>query len=78
MNNQRRKAIDTIIAKLSEMADDTNTVAEEEQEYRDNAPENMYDSEKYARAEEVAQELEEIAGEIEELVYRLAETKESM
>ena len=64
MNNPRRKTIDKIIAGLDDIKSEVTGVGEEEQEYRDNAPENMMYSEKYERAEEVAQILEEISDEI--------------
>jgi hypothetical protein len=77
MNNPRRKTIDKIIASLDDIKNDVTGVGEEEQEYRDNAPENMMYSEKYERAEEVAQILEEISDEIYEIVTRLEEVKEA-
>ena len=77
MNNPRRKTIDKIIAGLDDIKSEVTGVGEEEQEYRDNAPENMMYSEKYERAEEVAQILEEISDEIYEIVIRLEEVKEA-
>ena len=77
MNNPRRKTIDKIIASLDDIKSEVSGVGEEEQEYRDNAPENMMYSEKYERAEEVAQILEEISDEIYEIVIRLEEVKEA-
>jgi len=77
MNNPRRKTIDKIIASLDDIKSEVTGVGEEEQEYRDNAPENMMYSEKYERAEEVAQILEEISDEIYEIVIRLEEVKEA-
>ncbi len=73
MNKARRKAIGTIIATLEEVQSDTSTVAEEEQEFADNMPENMQGSEKFEKAEEAAQELADIHFELTDIINRLEE-----
>lgn len=58
MNKNRRKALDEVVKKieelqsgLSELLGDLDSIREEEEEYRDNIPENMQDSEKYWKAD---------------------------
>jgi archaellum component FlaC len=78
MNKQRRKQIADAVEQLQNLKtaiDDCasliETVACDEREYYDNAPENMQDSEKYERASEVADELEEAQTEVAELCEAL-------
>ena len=52
MNQKQREVISDIIAKLED-------VESEEREKRENAPENLYDSEKYERMEELADTISE-------------------
>ena len=51
MNKQRRKDIDTIIQSLEETREQIQTVLDEEQEYLDNIPENLKNSERHETAE---------------------------
>ena len=64
MNNTRRKAITKMIESLSNIKDEIENLSDEEQEFVDNAPENLMYSERYERAGEIAQELGTIADEI--------------
>ncbi len=75
MNNTRRKMLDASLSKLEGVQSDIMMTAEEEQDYYDNAPENMQQSEKYERASEVSEELESIAQDIEDIIDRLREAQ---
>jgi len=74
MNNSRRKQIRSVIKRLVEIQEEISSIADDEQEYYDEAPENLQMSERYERAEEVAGELEGLSSEIEDLCERLEET----
>lgn len=58
MNKKRRKALGEVMKKieelqssLSELLGDLEAIREEEEEYRDNIPENLQDSDKYWKAD---------------------------
>jgi hypothetical protein len=71
MNKQRRKLLQEAIAKLDHAQSDVFTASDEEQEYVDNMPENLQESDRYYTAENTANELSEVADEIAELIGRL-------
>lgn len=65
MNNKRRKTINEIRTELEELKDQIECLAEqisniycEEDEYLENIPENLHNSERYERAEASCQSLE--------------------
>lgn len=69
MNRERRKAITELADRISKWAEEVEAfqaeieaIAEEEQEYLDNMPENLHGSERYYASEEAIRQLEE-AGE---------------
>ena len=75
MINDRRKMIDAVIGKLEECQMDVSMIAEEEQDYADNMPENLQESERHEKADDDASELDSIAQEIDELIERLREVQ---
>ena len=58
MNKARRKQLDEIYSKLEEIKTDLEGVSAEEEEYRDNMPENLQNSERYQVADAAVSELE--------------------
>jgi hypothetical protein len=58
MNALRRKELQTVISSLQELQCTLETICSDEQEYRDNIPENMLNSEKYDKANEAVDALE--------------------
>lgn len=71
MNNERRKAIDEVIAKIEALRDmigeigaDVETLREEEQEYFDNMPESFQSGEKGERAESAISALDDAANDL--------------
>ena len=52
MNKQRRKALNEIYDKLTELRELLEEVKDEEEEYLDNVPENLQSSERYEMAQE--------------------------
>jgi len=75
MNKQRRKDIDTIIQTLEEIREQIQFVLEEEQEYLDNIPENLQNSERYETAQTAVSELEEADGSIDDIIEHLENAK---
>ena len=45
--------------KISKIIDELEDIASEERDKRENAPENLYDSERYTRMEEIADNIDE-------------------
>lgn len=52
MNKIRRKNLQSIIDQLEELKGSLEDLQAEEEEYRDNIPENMQESERYEKADE--------------------------
>ena len=52
MNKIRRKNLQSIIDQLEELKSSLEDLQAEEEEYRDNIPENMQESERYEKADE--------------------------
>jgi len=75
MNKQKRKDIDTIIQTLEEIREQIQFVLEEEQEYLDNIPENLQNSERYETAQTAVSELEEADGSIDDIIEHLENAK---
>ena len=67
MNNVRRKALREIIDRLSVIRSDLEMLADEEREYMENMPENLWGSERYEKAEEAVDNLDEALGSLEEI-----------
>lgn len=59
MNKERRKSLREIQSKLERLGEDLEALKEEEEEYRDNMPENLQESDRYQRADEVCDLLQE-------------------
>ena len=59
MNKIRRKNLQSIIDQLEELKGSLEDLQAEEEEYRDNIPENMQESERYEKADEACGNLSE-------------------
>lgn len=58
MNQSRRKALQHIKEQLEALRDELENIQNDEAEYRDNIPENLQGSERYAAAEEACDNLD--------------------
>ena len=76
MNNTRRKNIAIAIEELEGIKEKIETLLEEEQEYFDNMPENLQQSEKAEKAENAISSLENAMDSIDESVSSLEESKD--
>lgn len=66
MNKQRRKTINEIYEKIADLRNLLEEVKGEEEEYRDNMPENLQNSERYYVAEEACDNLDSAISSLEE------------
>ncbi|USL89073.1 hypothetical protein SEA_KANNH_53 [Microbacterium phage KannH] len=74
MNNQRRKEIQEVINKLAdldalrnEIKEEIERIRDEEQEYYDNMPEGLQQSDRGYKAEEAASQLDDAAQQLDGL-----------
>ncbi|AUX82703.1 hypothetical protein PBI_KNOX_54 [Microbacterium phage Knox] len=74
MNNQRRKEIQEVINKLAdldalrnEIKEEIERIRDEEQEYYDNMPEGLQQSDRGYKAEEAASQLDDAAQQLDDL-----------
>lgn len=66
MNRQRRKALQDIIDQLEILRMQLETLLAEEEDYRDNFPENLQNSERYERTEAICENLSDAVDEMEQ------------
>ena len=76
MNKERRKSLREIQSKLDRMGQDLEALKEEEEEYRDNMPENLQESERYQRADEVCDLLQEALENLDNAYQQIEEAVE--
>jgi prefoldin subunit 5 len=75
MNKTRRKAIDTLMARLEDLRLDVEYLQEEEQEAFNNIPESLQESEKGEKMQESIDALEEALSNLEEAIENLDTAK---
>lgn len=61
MNKLRRKALQEIFDKLSDLREEVESLMQEEDENRENMPENLRGSERYEQSETASYNMEEAA-----------------
>lgn len=66
MNKQRRKTLNEIYKKVAELRDWLEEVKDEEENYRDNIPENLQNSDRYGIAEEACDNLDSAISSLDE------------
>ena len=75
MNLKRRKRIDTLLTQLAAIQVELEEISQEEQDYLDNMPENLMESEKYSTAEENCENLTSALDSLGEVVDYLESSK---
>ena len=65
MNKERRKGLQAIHEKITDLRDELELLMGEEEDYRDNMPENLQGSEKYDRANDVCEMLDAAVSDLE-------------
>lgn len=80
MNNVRRKDIKAVVEriyKMQEMLEDIKSdlecIKDEEDEYRDNIPENLQESDRYYASEEASDQLDDAISEIDSALSEIEE-----
>ena len=68
MNKIRRKNLQAIIDSWRSVKGSLEDLQAEEEEYRDNIPENMQESERYEKANEACDNLSEAVDNLEEVI----------
>ncbi len=76
MNNQRRKQIEAVLNKLADLRSRVEELQSEEQDYFDNMPENLQQSERGEKAEQAASRLEDTLAAFDEIEEALNEAAE--
>lgn len=76
MNKPRRKELDVLIEKIHLISEELECVMNDEEEYRDNIPENLQDSEKYTKADEACDSLQEAIDQLEESISNIEAAQE--
>ena len=76
MNKIRRKAIEDIWGKISELKDMIEIIKDEEEEAKDNMPENLWGSARYEAMEETVYSLEDAIDNLETVCDTLSEIVE--
>lgn len=73
MNNQRRKEIEKNLEAMRDILATLESLKDEEQEYIDNMPENLQESEKYYQSEGYVDIMEDAIGEIDSAIEEIQE-----
>ena len=75
MNKVRRKRVEEVIQRIEDLKAEIEDILSEEEEYRDNIPENMQQSERYENADNNCCNLQAAIDSIEEVVSYLEESQ---
>ena len=76
MNRIRRKQLSDLIDKLYVIQADLEALKDEEEEYRDNMPENLQNSERYEKADTAVDNLDSALYSLEEMIGYIEEATE--
>ena len=76
MNKERRKSLREIQSKLESLGQDLEALKDEEEEYRDNMPEKLQESDRYQRADEVCDLLQEALESMDNAYQQIEEAVE--
>ena len=76
MNKARRKEINSIIEQIVDLKNNLENILEDEDDYRDNMPENLWGSKRYEISENASSNLEFAISSLEEVIDYLEESTE--
>lgn len=74
MNKARRKRIETIVEKLTDLRAELDDIQDEERTALDSLPENMQSGEKAEKYEEVIDQIQEALDDLDQVTEKLNET----
>ena len=75
MNKMRRKRLDEAIELLNQAKDIIDECESEEEEYKDNMPENMQNSERYENADNACDNLMSASESIDDIISSIEEAQ---
>lgn len=75
MNKERRKSLEALRIEIEDARSILEDLKEEEQEYMDNMPENLWGSERYNAAEEAVSNMEDAMMNLEEAISSIEEAE---
>lgn len=75
MNNSRRKQLSDLRIELGDIMSTLEDLKEEEQEYMDNMPENLWNSTRYDVAEEAVSNMEDALSSLEDVISSIEEAE---
>ena len=75
MNNTRRKQLDELISKIEDVKVELESIMSDEDEYRDNMPESLQESERYQNSEDASSSMEGAMEALDEAIEKLEEAK---
>lgn len=73
MNRDRRRRLRAVIERASELQEQLNAIAEDEQEALDNMPESLQETERYSTMEENVEAITDAMDSLGEIIERLGE-----
>lgn len=76
MNNERRKKIKKVIESLQKNQQNIESIMDEENEFLDNAPENLAESERYEKSQNAIDYLTDAIDNIDEAIGSLEEAQD--
>ena len=76
MNNMRRKQLEGISSKLSDILNDLELIKEEEEEYLSNIPDNLRGSERYQISEAAIDNLATALDQVDEAIMAIDSASE--
>jgi len=76
MNNQRRKRLEKISARIDEIKEEISLLLDEEQEAYDNMPESLQDGEKGEKAQAAIDALDSVDGALDDAIDYINEAIE--
>jgi len=76
MNKPRRKQLENLSGRISEIKDELESILSDEEEYRDNMPENLQSSERYETSDNACSEMQDALCSLEEAVSNIDAAQE--
>ena len=76
MNNSRRKQLEEISSKISDIKDELESVMCDEEEYRDNMPENLRNSERYEQTDAACSEMQDALDSLDSAISSIDTARE--
>lgn len=71
VNNPRRKQLDSIIIKITEVIEELEAIMSDEEEYRDNVLENLQNSERYEQSENACDSMQQALDNLDEAISNI-------